>query len=159
MKKRSTNKANRNTTHIHLLERLVGRWHLKRTYDNGSILIGTALITKKSELKFDYHEQGVITLNNGKQLQSSRKYIYKPSSSGFDIYFYENPDELFQNIVLKDKNGTLYAEATHFCVKDVYASSYKFITNQQFEINHVVRGPKKSYASKALYLKNDFETI
>ena len=130
----------------------MGRWHLKRTYDNGSILIGTALITKKSELKFDYHEQGVITLNNGKQLQSSRKYIYKPSSSGFDIYFYENPDELFQNIVLKDKNGTLYAEA-------IYASSYKFITNQQFEINHVVRGPKKSYASKALYLKNDFETI
>ena len=47
----------------------------------------------------------------------------------------------------------LYGEATHFCVKDIYASSYKFITNKQFEINHVVRGPKKSYTSKAVYLK------
>jgi len=45
--------------------------------------MGTALITKKSELKFDYHEQGVITLNNGKQLQSSRKYIYKPKKQWF----------------------------------------------------------------------------
>ena len=40
-----------------------------------------------------------------------------------------------------------------FCVKDVYASSYKFLNDGHFEITHVVCGPKKEYTSKGVFKK------
>jgi len=66
----------------------------------------------------------------------------------------KNPDKLFQNIVLKDKNGTLICRS-YTLLRQRYFTLLltNLFTNQQFEISHVVRGPKKSYASKAVYLK------
>jgi hypothetical protein len=140
-------------TNSSVLNDLTGQWHLERTYDNGSKVIGTADFIKKNTSEFEYSEEGVMTLSDGKKLQSNRKYIYKPSPDGFAVYFFETPTKLFQNIVLNNENGTLRAQATHFCAQDVYASSYAFYPNGHFEIIHVVRGPKKTYTSKAVFKK------
>lgn len=136
-----------------ILNDLTGQWHLERIYDNGSKVIGTADFIKRNKLEFEYSEEGIMTLSDGKNLVCTRKYIYKPSPEGFAVYFFETPSELFHNIVLNNENGILRAQATHFCVQDVYASSYAFYPDGHFEINHVVRGPKKTYTSKTIFRK------
>lgn len=143
----------RKKTNSFILDDLVGLWHLERCYDNGTKVVGTADFIKKNNRKFEYSEKGVMTLSDGKKLQSNRKYIYKPTANGFEIYFYETPSKLFQTIVLKDKSGIWSAQATHFCALDVYASSYDFFPDGHFEITHVVRGPKKTYTSKTVFDK------
>ena len=136
-----------------ILENLVGNWNLERLYDNGSKVIGTAHFTKHSATRFEYSEKGVMTLADGKKMTCARRYIYKPIADGFEVYFFENPTKLFQKIVLKKTNEVLCAEATHFCVKDMYSSSYKFFDDTYFEITHVVNGQKKDYTSKGLFKK------
>ncbi len=147
--------TNKRTGNSSILENLVGNWNLERFYDNGAKVLGTANFTKIKANEFEYSETGVMILADGKEMMCTRKYIYKPSLSGFEVYFFENPEKLFQKINLtKEKNGSLSAKATHFCVKDVYASSYKFFSDRHFEITHVVCGPKKEYTSKGIFKKN-----
>lgn len=140
-------------TNSSILNELTGQWHFERIYDNESKVIGSAIILKKNQAEFEYSEEGVLTLSDGKSLACSRKYIYKPIPDGFAIYFFETPTKLFQNIVLNNENGTLCAQATHFCAQDVYASSYALFPDGHFEITHVVRGPKKNYTSKTIFKK------
>ena len=148
---KNTIKNSENST---ILEDLVGDWNLERFYDNGAKVLGKANFTKTNANVFEYSEKGVMILADGKEMMCARKYIYKPSPTGFEVYFFENPKELFQNIILtKEKNGNLSAKATHFCAKDVYASSYKFFSDRHFEITHVVCGPKKEYTSKGVFKK------
>jgi hypothetical protein len=152
--KNKVSNTTKKKTNSSFLNDLSGQWYLERTYDNGSKVIGTANVVKKTNSEYEYSEEGVMTLSDGKSLVCSRKYIYKPIPNGFAIYFFETPSKLFQNVVLKNNNGTLCAQATHFCVNDIYASSYSFFPDGHFEITHVVRGPKKTYTSKAIFSKN-----
>lgn len=146
--------TNKNSENFPILEDLVGDWNLERFYNNGVKVLGKANFTKTNANEFKYSEKGMMILADGKEMMCARKYIYKPSPTGFEVYFFENPKELFQNVILKkEKNGSLSAKATHFCVKDVYASSYKFLNDGHFEITHVVCGPKKEYTSKGVFKK------
>jgi hypothetical protein len=148
---KTTNKKTKNSS---ILEDLIGDWNLERFYDNGAKVLGTANFKKIKANEFEYSETGVMILADGKKMMCTRKYIYKPSLAGFEVYFFENPKKLFQKITLtKEKNGSLGAKATHYCSKDVYSSSYKFLNNKHFEITHVVNGPKKKYTSKGVFKK------
>ena len=95
--------------------------YLERFYNNGVKVLGKANFTKTNANEFKYSEKGIMILADGKEMMCARKYIYKPSPTGFEVYFFENPKELFQNVILKkEKNGSLSAKATHFCLLNLF---------------------------------------
>ena len=85
--------TNKNSENFPILEDLVGDWNLERFYNNGVKVLGKANFTKTNANEFKYSEKGMMILADGKEMMCTRKYIYKPSPTGFKVYFFENPQK------------------------------------------------------------------
>ena len=116
-------------------------------------MLGTATIVKRDDGRFDYHEQGRLTLANGQTLDAERRYVFAPESDGFAVFFAATPPRLFHRIALRLAGPHRVGEARHFCGGDRYDSRYEFDPDDRFAIRHAVAGPRKHYTMTTRYLR------
>ena len=137
-----------------LFKMLLGSWSYKRVFDNGNKGNGILEITKNDLFDLKYSESGVLYLNNGRALNSKRKYYFRLFEKKLEIYFFEGPKSLFQTIKLDQIDKSLIGNAIHLCEEDTYRSRYSFkLDDKTFQIKHIINGPKKSYKSITNYKK------
>lgn len=130
---------------------LVGGWSLARTIDNGTTMSGRATFAQRDDGSLAYHERGTLMLSGGQRFDAERRYIFRASPGGFAVFFAETPERLFHIIRLTQVNGTLCGEATHPCRDDSYVSTYEFLGDGSFTVQHDVSGPTKSYRSHTTF--------
>jgi hypothetical protein len=130
---------------------LEGTWDLVRTIENQATMTGIAVFAPQLGTMLKYREDGRIRLADGKEFSAHREYRFERDSGGFAVYFEEEPPRLFHRIrIVRDANA-LAGSATHLCAPDIYDSSYRFLVDGSFTIQHAVRGPRKEYVSTTVF--------
>ena len=137
-----------------LFKMLLGSWSYERVFDNGNRGNGILEITKNNLFDLKYSESGLLYLNDGRALNSKRKYYFRLYEKKLDIHFFERPKSLFQTMKLDQIDKSLIGNAIHLCEEDTYSSKYTFkLDGKTFQIKHIINGPKKSYKSITYYKK------
>jgi hypothetical protein len=131
--------------------RLEGAWDLIRTIEGQATMAGIAVFTPHGGTMLKYREEGRIRLATGKVFDAHREYRFERAPGGFLVHFGEEPPRLFHRIRIVADSDALVGAATHLCTPDTYDSSYRFLVNGSFTVQHTVRGPRKSYLSSTLF--------
>lgn len=132
---------------------LAGTWSLVRTIDTGATMSGRSTFMPRDDGSLAYHERGTLTLPGGQRFDAERRYVFRASASGFSVFFAETPERLFHRIVLVPAGNAFHGEAVHPCRDDSYRSSYDFLPDGSFTIQHDVSGPTKSYRSHTIFCR------
>jgi hypothetical protein len=136
------------------LERLLGEWRLERTISGQGQMSGTASFQSAENRRVLYRESGELLLESGTRLHGEQRYFYERTDGGFAVYFH-GTGELFEQVILAvDAAGDWIGRAEHLCVADVYASEYLFRVDGTFEVRHQVRGPRKDYTIRTVYVRD-----
>lgn len=139
---------------IFSLGSLSGVWLLRRSVDNGATMTGKATFLLRGDGRFDYMENGRLTLANGQTFDSERRYVFEENSGGFVVWFSETPLRLFHRVVLRRHRDCPIGTAVHLCGEDHYDSRYEFSSEDSFVVRHRVRGPRKGYLMETVYTRN-----
>ncbi len=114
---------------------------------------GTASFIVTSENEALYSESVTLALESGHAMPATRRYFYRHESDGLAIYFDEARENLFHRLLLEEADGGLTAADRHLCSPDRYDSRYEFLADGTFRVTHVVDGPRKSYVSRTVYVR------
>lgn len=137
-----------------ICEALCGKWDISRRISPLAHFDGHAVFSQTQSHSFNYHETGILTLDQGAQFHASQNYIFEQEKAGFSIYFSEDPKRLFQKVSLNaTQNNSLTGTAEHSCPPDTYLSTYSFFADGTFSIQHHVNGPRKKYSLISTYKK------
>lgn len=130
-----------------------GEWRFERVITGGYEAQGHALFALQTEHsdELGYSETGQLFLPDGRQLEAQQTYIFAPMGNRLCIYFDETPPRLFHDLVLSPVHERLEGQGRHHCGDDIYESLYAFLSATQFEVTHIVKGPRKDYVSKTMY--------
>ncbi|KAI7338182.1 hypothetical protein KC315_g1886 [Hortaea werneckii] len=153
---------------------LQGRWKISRrmssqdpnfsgTLDGQSDFHPRQPTSEDFDFEYLYIETGTFTSSTGLQMQASRRYVYRycESKDLLSVWFVKpnadlEVDYLFHNLHFSPpaesrEQGACVAKADHLCVQDMYTTKYtlpmKGIWLPRFEVEHVVKGPAKSYVA------------
>ncbi|KAI7229244.1 hypothetical protein KC330_g7542 [Hortaea werneckii] len=115
------------------------------------------------DFEYLYIETGTFTSSTGLQMQASRRYVYRycEAKDQLSVWFVKpnadlEVDYLFHDLQFSPPaenrdQGACVAKADHLCVQDMYSTRYtlplKGIWLPRFEVEHVVKGPAKSYVA------------
>lgn len=126
----------------------LGRWRIERDIEDSlaqsrAHFSGDAEITK-GEGVWHYFERGALKLQNAPEMVSERRYIWKPTAGGIDIYFSDN--RFFHRLELTER-----AQAKHWCDPDQYDVAYDFSDWPRWSSRWTVKGPRKAYTMTSLY--------
>jgi hypothetical protein len=116
-------------------------------------MVGTATLIGHEDGRYDYREQGRLTLTNGQSLDAERRYFFREENDGFAVFFAETPPSLFHRVALRREGATLIGTATHLCEADRYDSRYEFFADGDFSVQHRVEGPRKRYSMITRYAR------
>lgn len=136
-----------------ILPSLSGCWLLSRSTDDGVSMAGSASFVPKGAGRFDYLEEGRLTLPGGGVLDASRRYVFAERPEGFAVYFAEVPLRLFHDVVLRQRGEFLIGDGIHHCGADRYRSTYRICPGGPFLIEHQVDGPRKRYTIVTRYTR------
>jgi len=131
--------------------RLAGAWRIARRVSNGASLDGTAVFTPADDGDLAYEENGMLRLADGQSFRAFRRYLFRPRPSGFAVFFADEPDKLFHDIVLHRDGDALIGEGEHPCRADLYHSRYAFRPDGRFTLTHTVKGPRYDYTMETSY--------
>lgn len=144
-----------------LFQGLEGEWNLQRNLGKQGSMQGTACFRSLDNApRYHYKEEGLVTLDTGKQLPAQREYIYAYDGRTISVYF--------RDPVSKQKGGLLHtlqfstppsqgwplhAKGIHRCNPDVYYADYTFRSYKEFHMRYRVLGPRKNYTITTLFSK------
>lgn len=131
--------------------RLAGDWRIARNVSNGASLDGTAYFTPAAGGALAYEERGLLRLADGQTFRAFRRYLFKPRSEGFAVFFADEPTKLFHAIALRSEGDALVGEGEHPCSNDLYRSRYEFHSDGSFTLIHIVKGPRYDYTMTTIY--------
>jgi hypothetical protein len=147
-----------------ILSSLAGEWLIRRSIEDvGSgapmaTLEGRARVTLEGSREAAYVEEGLLSLPDGRSVGARRAYYYRQGENGLDIFFDKERTRIFHRLVPReDPDGSLVAADLHLCAADRYEGLYRFLPDGGFSIEHVVRGPHKSYRSTTRYEREPAE--
>ena len=101
-----------------------------------------------------YRESGELRLSSGALLRGEQRYIYGAIAGGFEVRFHDT-GALFERVVLAEaEDGGWVGQAEHLCAADSYVSEYRFRGDGTFEVEHAVRGPRKDYVIRTVYVRD-----
>lgn len=131
---------------FNLKDWLEGQWLLKRTVTESSSQKKIGEMTGDVKWEFidsqnlAYHESGILRNANyqGPFYQGYR--FYFPSSYQTDVFFSDN--RFFCSLFLKN-NNPCYVK--YYCKQDIYAGSFKILSETEFLILWSIFGPRKGY--------------
>lgn len=143
---------------------LQGNWSVRRSFSNKESFVGKARFKpcKHENNALHYKEKGTYYQLNGQEIVTSQQYIYRLSNNQISAYFVDletastvkNTNRLFHTLQFEEKHEIeqpLKAKASHLCAADMYNTHYEFICENQFNIIHAVKGPKKDYSSNTFF--------
>ena len=137
-----------------LCSKFLGYWILDRHIDD--FLLGqTGRFTGQATLvagdtDWLYSESGILTLQNQTPLKSERRYLWSPTSNGFDIHFEDG--QFFHSFDLPETSGmNRSATAHHWCDPDDYNVQYNLHNFPDWSSIWQVKGPRKSYKLESKY--------
>lgn len=136
-----------------IFKTLLDTWELSRSIEPHGSFLGHAVFFQVDDRTLSYQEMGEMTLSEGHVLDDVQKrYIYKLEDDAIAVYFDDGPDKgkLFHRLKF-DENG--FAEAHHDCPPDTYHTKMQIKSAEEFEIEHVVKGPRKDYKISSHYKK------
>lgn len=133
------------------LEGLLGEWRFERTIRGQGCMTGVAVLEPMGDGRVEYRESGELRLDDGQRLRGEQRYVYERLKQGFAVRF-DGTGELFHRVMFAGAEGGVWkARAEHRCKADVYVSEYVFRGDGTFEVEHVVRGPRKNYVITTCY--------
>lgn len=146
-----------------IFNNLQGEWKFKRIISNileNSLekAEGEAAFSKDNmtdSYVFKYQEHGFLQLSSQqKKIKFQRKFIYKYTDAAIEVYFDDGIDKgsLFQKLSL-DIDLNKLSGSKHLCKLDTYHSTYRFLSEKEFETCYCVDGPKKGYTITTHYQK------
>jgi tRNA A64-2'-O-ribosylphosphate transferase len=143
---------------------------------NFSILPSANLETQSAPLL--YSEEGEFVTDTGLRFTARRKYIYTLDSIAdemeptLSVYFFDDASKDPQKVTgglfvqmgsLKERAGVWEAgnKEQHLCAEDLYTASWRFGKGMVeggdeevwWEVRYDVKGPKKDYVSKTMYVR------
>jgi hypothetical protein len=141
----------------HILDRLQGEWKFVREVPGKATMTGRAHIAPTSADRARYDETARVRLADGTTLTGSQSYRYKrlpPPSNGFEVLFADT-GELFERLEFRSEaDGSLHADAEHFCEPDRYVSKFILDARDQLTVEHAVTGPNKAYVVRTVYRRS-----
>ncbi len=128
----------------------VGQWALQRTiqdrlHGHHGTLEGSAEFTPKDATHLTYDETGILTLENGTQLEATRQYQWTFTPEMVTVNFWDG--RLFHQFVPANHA----AGTDHPCGDDFYTVRYDFTAWPQWTAVWTVTGPRKDYVSTSTY--------
>ncbi len=143
---------------------LQGSWNTRRVFSNNEFFVGKARFKpcKHENNALHYKEKGTYHQMNGQEIVASQQYIYRLSNNQISAYFVDretgtnvkNTNRLFHILQFEEKQKiekSSVAKASHLCAADTYKTRYEFISEDEFNIIHIVKGPKKDYNSSTFF--------
>jgi hypothetical protein len=138
-----------------VMKGLAGTWLFDRVIEGYGTMQGLATFSPLDQGRLAYREEGNLRLVDGTEFQAEREYIFGVRVDGFDVFFKENPPRLFHEISLSSRGGAVRAgSADHLCGPDTYKSTYTFLPDGRFIIQHIVSGPRKDYTMTTTYSRS-----
>lgn len=139
------------TTHRVTLQDFTGRWQVAREITDHrsgapAHFSGIAAFTP-DDAGLAYLETGQLRLPGQPPFHAERRYHWRASPDGFDIYF---DDGRFFHSVAPDS-----PEAQHWCDPDTYAVTYDFDAWPIWTSRWTVSGPRKAYDMVTTYTRLD----
>ncbi len=131
------------------LEAFEGDWTLARQINDrqgvaDGRLEGRASFTADGDGLL-YHEKGLLTLGDQPPMEASRRYFWRTSGDGIDVFF--DDGRQFHRIA-PDK---LMPDDLHHCAPDMYHVTYDFRAWPDWSASWRVQGPRKDYQSVSQY--------
>lgn len=135
---------------------LNGQWRFHRKIVPHGHAEGMATFTPIPGIlnRLYYLEQGQFYLHHQQDFRIQREYIYEIKENHVLIYHARAglAGEFF--IQLTFTHETRKAQASHLCLKDFYHALFYFLNEQSFQIDYLVKGPKKNYQIQTQYFRN-----
>jgi hypothetical protein len=143
-----------------IFKSLQGKWNISRIIFGFGRVKGVANFQEIESEKdaLYYKEEGVLTMENGVELNVHREYVYRYENEKIKAFFVENNkiDKLFHVLSFdNNENGCgIQANASHKCINDTYYARYNFFSEKQFKLTYNVKGPEKDYVSETVFDKS-----
>lgn len=154
------NTSRHNTAAKKVFEFLRGTWQYTREISQTGTGFGIAefISISSGSDELIYQERGRWKLFSGKEYNSSREFLYRRASDTLEISFLdsERRGKIFHTLDIlpsSDPSFDFSAQASHLCSEDFYEGAYFFSATKTL-IHYSVRGPKKSYLSRTLFLRD-----
>jgi len=131
---------------------LEGRWKFSRLITDQGSVEGVAYFRRTDDNPnvLFYREEGVFTSLQGIQYDISQEYEYRYSEDRIDVLFARERNRLLHSLEFIGPNQ---ASGIHLCGYDTYCAGYQFHFPDRFELQYVVKGPKKNYQIETRFLK------
>ena len=136
-----------------LFKSLEGLWKLKREISTGETLDGKAAFEPISSAAFLMREEGQLVLSNKIEIPAARTwYWHLCDGEVLEVTYDKARLEDYHLVNLERSGACWHGKAKHLCGSDLYSGEYSFNVNG-FAIIQTVKGPKKDYSVKSVYLR------
>jgi len=137
-----------------VLRYFLGDWKVQRTISGFGEIPGEASFHRHADNEqwLDYQEAMVLPNSDQQKPNAFRRYSYRMTASGFDIFFSDGATkgDLFLSFAFTQAS-TLTSH--HLCIKDHYDATFEFLSDTEFQLSFSVVGPKKDYSIKTRFTK------
>jgi len=133
---------------------LEGKWGFTRSTNGFGNMKGHAFFSPLSGSipSFSYREEGIFETSYGGDLLFYREYLYLLHEGKIDIYFaiHQKKQGLFHTLAFSP-HGNSCSASVHLCGKDLYTPTYTFLDEDNFTLEHKVKGPQKDLVIQTLF--------
>ncbi|MEL0637365.1 MULTISPECIES: DUF6314 family protein [Marinomonas] len=137
-----------------VLSYFLGDWEVQRVISGFGNINGKASFQRHTDNEqwLDFQEAMVLPNSEHKKPNAFRRYTYRMTDAGFDIYFSDGATkgELFLSFAFTQAS-TLTSH--HLCIKDHYDAKFEFLSDDKFELSFSVVGPNKDYSIQTRFSK------
>jgi hypothetical protein len=138
-----------------VLSYFLGCWRIDRVISAFGEITGQATFQLNSQNDKILNYKEAVTLpspSNNQKPNAFREYEYVMTDTGFDIFFSDGATkgELFLSFEF------IYASiltSHHLCIKDHYDARFEFVSDDEFELDFTVNGPKKDYSIQTRFIR------
>ncbi|REG82434.1 DUF6314 family protein [Marinomonas pollencensis] len=137
-----------------VLSYFLGDWKVERTISGFGDVSGEAHFHRHADNEqwLDFQEAMVLPGSEAHKPNAFRRYTYRMTEAGFDIYFSDGATDgaLFLSFAFTQAS---LLTSHHLCIKDHYNAKFEFLSEQEFVLSFTVEGPKKDYSIHTRFIK------
>lgn len=113
--------------------------------------LGQVTVTRLDSRTVLWHERVKTPLLDGEIIKGEQRYCLKINAGTIQVFLEtgDSKGKLFQTFDLRSPA----AAQVHLCGADMYTSSIERLESRKIEIVHRVKGPRKDYLMRTLYVR------
>jgi len=137
-----------------VLSYFLGHWTVQREISGFGNIVGQAAFQNHEDEAhwLDFQEAMVLPGAKENKPNAFRRYTYRMTATGFDIYFSDGATDgaLFLSFEFTQASKLT---SHHLCIKDHYDATFEFLSDTEFQLSFSVVGPKKDYSITTRFTK------